>query len=115
MARIIPLTTNEQIHHAISAAGYNILLLIQQHDLPSSLTMSQCARYSREYPFVKFYSIDIGQNSDLIHQFGLSYVPTMMFYRNGRKIHQLVGTDYATIERMLNSARVDGYGLSVRR
>jgi thioredoxin 1 len=39
----------------------------------------------------KFIKVDIDQSSDLANEFKILSVPTMMIFKNGEKIDQLVG------------------------
>ncbi|MFT8352453.1 thioredoxin [Clostridium saccharoperbutylacetonicum] len=39
----------------------------------------------------KFIKVDIDQSSDLANEFKILSVPTMMIYKNGEKVDQLVG------------------------
>ena len=53
----------------------------------------------------KFIKVDIDQSLDLANQFQISSVPTMVIFKNGEKVNQLVGfLPKEKIQEAINSA-----------
>lgn len=115
MARIIPIHSDEQASRAIAEPGYTAILFYKDGDCPSQSMIGQCCAYSRSYPFIGFWSINIDTYSGSLSRFSLSFVPTVIFYRNGKHVRAVIGTDYVDIERRMKSMEHDGPALNPQR
>lgn len=52
----------------------------------------------------KFIKVDIDQSLELANQFQISSVPTMMIFKNGEKVNQLIGfLPKEKIQEVINS------------
>ena len=50
------------------------------------------------------YGVDTDHNMELSQRFGISGVPTMIFFKNGKEVKKLVGfRDYDTLKREVES------------
>ena len=48
-------------------------------------------KISDEIPSVKICKINVDENTDLAVKFGIRSIPTMMVFKNGEKVEQLIG------------------------
>ena len=46
---------------------------------------------SQEMPQVKFCKLDVDEERDLAIEYGVESIPTLLFFKDGRVIHKLVG------------------------
>lgn len=46
---------------------------------------------SQEMPQVKFCKLDVDEERELAVQYGIESIPTLLFFKDGRVIHKLVG------------------------
>lgn len=46
---------------------------------------------SQEMPQVKFCKLDVDEERELAMQYGIESIPTLLFFKDGRVIHKLVG------------------------
>jgi thioredoxin 1 len=48
-------------------------------------------KLSREYRDVEFYKINVDDNQELAFEYGISSIPTVLFFRNGQVMGGFVG------------------------
>ncbi|MEM0351104.1 MAG: thioredoxin [Archaeoglobaceae archaeon] len=48
-------------------------------------------KLSREYKDVEFYKINVDENQELAFEYGISSIPTVLFFRRGRVVGGFVG------------------------
>lgn len=58
---------------------------------------------SEKYSDVGFFSVDVDDLSDVAMSEGVSSMPTIIAYQNGRLVQKVVGADPNAIERMIQS------------
>ena len=46
----------------------------------------------KKYTKLAFYGIDIDTNIGAVNQYQISSVPTLLFFRSGKLVHQIIGT-----------------------
>ena len=46
---------------------------------------------SQEMPQVKFCKLDVDEERELAMQYGIESIPTLLFFKDGKVIHKLVG------------------------
>ncbi|AEF95051.1 thioredoxin [Desulfotomaculum nigrificans CO-1-SRB] len=53
---------------------------------------------------VKIGKVNVDENRDLAQQFGVMSIPTLIFFKNGEKVDQVIGfTSKADLEKKLNA------------
>ncbi|GAB6158976.1 thioredoxin [Desulfotomaculum varum] len=53
---------------------------------------------------VKIGKVNVDENRDLAQQFGVMSIPTLIFFKNGQKVDQVIGfTSKADLEKKLNA------------
>ncbi|KJV65640.1 MULTISPECIES: thioredoxin [Ehrlichia] len=52
---------------------------------------------------VKIYKLNIEDNQDVAIRYGVSAVPTILMFKNGKKLSQVIGADVAKIINELNN------------
>lgn len=48
-------------------------------------------KLSREYRDVEFYKVNVDENQELAFEYGISSIPTVLFFRKGRVVGGFVG------------------------
>ncbi|MCC6028414.1 MAG: thioredoxin [Archaeoglobus sp.] len=48
-------------------------------------------KLSKEYKDVEFYKINVDENQELAFEYGISSIPTVLFFRRGRVVGGFVG------------------------
>ncbi|MEM1578681.1 MAG: thioredoxin [Archaeoglobaceae archaeon] len=48
-------------------------------------------KLSKEFRDVEFYKLNVDENQELAFEYGISSIPTVLFFRNGRLIGGFVG------------------------
>ncbi|AHC39502.1 thioredoxin [Ehrlichia muris] len=52
---------------------------------------------------VKIYKLNIEDNQDVAIRYGVSAVPTILMFKNGKKLSQVIGADVSKIINELNN------------
>jgi hypothetical protein len=94
-------------------SGYVIIIFGREGDWPSEHMTAKCAEYSRAFPYISFGTVDSSVAGTLVGGAMLTCVPTTAIYRSGVMCGRIEGTDYASLERALESTRRDGAALIV--
>ena len=58
---------------------------------PCKMQLPILEKISDEIPNVKICKINVDENTDLAVKFGIRSIPTMMVFKNGEKVEQLIG------------------------
>ncbi|MBS5037916.1 MAG: thioredoxin [Fusobacterium sp.] len=58
---------------------------------PCKMQLPILEKISDEIPSVKICKINVDENTDLAVKFGIRSIPTMMVFKNGEKVEQLIG------------------------
>jgi thioredoxin 1 len=53
---------------------------------------------AKQYPNADFYKIDIEKNNDAATKFGVRSIPHIVFWKDGKEVHHIVGADVAGIK-----------------
>ena len=59
---------------------------------PCKLVSPILEELSKEYPTVKFVKVNVDENPDLATQYSVFSIPTFVFFKDGKPVHQLSGT-----------------------
>lgn len=46
---------------------------------------------AEQMPKVKFAKVNVDDNPDLAGKFGISSIPCLLFFKNGKEIHRIIG------------------------
>ena len=111
MSRVVKIESSDHLLSVIKQNGYVVIIITKPNDWPSEQFTNKCAEYSRLFPFIQFGYIDATIAQSLTGRVSIDYVPTTIFYRNGVLHTQIIGTDYATMEKNLAFTRRDGPSL----
>ncbi len=57
--------------------------------------------FSKKYSNIKFYEIDIDEDEQLVNEMNVKSIPTFVFFENGKKINELVGSDFEKLKEMI--------------
>ena len=62
------------------------------------------AESSRAHTKVAFYKVDVDQSRDIAAEAGVKSMPTLHFFKNGKRISQIVGADIAALRDQVRKA-----------
>ena len=54
--------------------------------------------FSHQYEKAHFYKIDVDEVPDVAQELGIRAMPTILYFKNGEKIHEVVGANPKAIE-----------------
>jgi len=57
--------------------------------------------FSKTYNNIKFYEIDIDEDEQLVNEMNVKSIPTFVFFENGKKINELIGSDVEKLKEMI--------------
>lgn len=58
-------------------------------------------KFSEEYPQAKFYKVDVDAVPDVAQELGVRAMPTIMLFKDGQKVTEIVGADPQAIEHRI--------------
>lgn len=61
-------------------------------------------KFSEEFADVRFYKMDVDAVDDVAQELGISAIPTILLFRDGLKITEVVGAHTKTIESAIQEA-----------
>ena len=59
---------------------------------------------SVKYKNIKFFKIDVDKNPDVAEKYGITSVPTIIFFKKGREVSRLSG--YIRKDDVVNSLKI---------
>ncbi|CAL1540654.1 unnamed protein product [Lymnaea stagnalis] len=68
---------------------------------PCKAIAPHLAKWSEEYDDVTFVKIDVDENDETAESCGISAMPTFHFYKNGKKIDEIVGANHEKIKEKI--------------
>ena len=89
MSNIIKLDTNSFEKEVLNCSGVVLVDFWAEWCGPCKMLAPVLEEMADEYKQVKFVNVD--ENNELAIKFGIRSIPTMMIFKNGEKVDQLVG------------------------
>jgi len=84
--------------------------------VPCQNVASNFEKLAEAYPSVQFVNIDVDQNRETAVHCLISSLPAFLFFKNGKKIAEIVGTDIKQLEKMIKKqCKGNGSGTIDRR
>ncbi|XP_059167084.1 uncharacterized protein LOC131949283 isoform X2 [Physella acuta] len=68
---------------------------------PCKAIAPHLAKWAEEYDDVTFIKIDVDENEDTAEACGISAMPTFHFYKNGKKVDEIVGANHEKIKEKI--------------
>lgn len=65
---------------------------------PCKLIAPKVVAFSKKYEDVDFYKLDVDEVTDVAATLAVRAMPTFFFFKNGEKIHNVVGANVAALE-----------------
>jgi len=65
---------------------------------PCKVISPKIVEFAKQYPEVKFYKIDVDELPDVSQELGIRAMPTFLFFKNGKKVTEVVGANPGAIE-----------------
>lgn len=69
---------------------------------PCKMIAPKLEQWSTEYPAADFLKIDVDQLAELAQELGITAMPTFFFYRDGKKVKELVGANPTALKGYLD-------------
>ncbi|KAG2378840.1 hypothetical protein C9374_007988 [Naegleria lovaniensis] len=63
-----------------------------------------------KYPSSNFIAVNVDNSSDISSEYGVSSLPTFMFFKKGAKLGQVVGADMNKVEEMIKKHGIASSG-----
>lgn len=68
-----------------------VLDFFAQWCMPCKMFSPIFEKLGEKYPQIDFYKIDIDENRELVTEYSIESVPTIIFIKNGRVVNQEIG------------------------
>lgn len=91
MSNIIKLDTNSFEKEVLNCSGVVLVDFWAEWCGPCKMQLPVLEEISSEMTDVRVCKVNVDENNELAIKFGIRSIPTMMIFKNGEKIDQLVG------------------------
>ena len=91
MSNIIKLDTNSFEKEVLNCSGVVLVDFWAEWCGPCKMQLPVLEEISSEMTDVKVCKVNVDENNELAIKFGIRSIPTMMIFKNGEKVDQLVG------------------------
>lgn len=91
MADIIKVDISSFENEVLNHLGIVLVDFLAEWCGPCKMQLPILEKISDEIPSVKICKINVDENTDLAVKFGIRSIPTMMVFKNGEKVEQLIG------------------------
>lgn len=91
MSNIIKLDTNSFEKEVLNCSGVVLVDFWAEWCGPCKMQLPVLEEISSEMTDVKICKVNVDENNELAIKFGIRSIPTMMIFKNGEKVDQLVG------------------------
>ena len=91
MADIIKVDISSFENEVLNHLGIVLVEIWAEWCGPCKMQLPILEKISDEIPSVKISKINVDENTDLAVKFGIRSIPTMMVFKNGEKVEQLIG------------------------
>ncbi|KAG4302266.1 hypothetical protein PCK1_001538 [Pneumocystis canis] len=68
---------------------------------PCKAIAPQLVELSKKYPNVVFLKVDVDELCELASDYGISAMPTFLFFKNGEKMAEVVGASCSKVEQTI--------------
>lgn len=90
MSNIIKLDTNSFEKEVLNCSGVVLVDFWAEWCGPCKMQLPVLEEISSEMTDVKVCKVNVDENNELAIKFGIRSIPTMMIFKNGEKVDQLV-------------------------
>lgn len=98
---------DSEFDNKVTSCNDNILILVDFWAPwcgPCRSLEPQLEKLAQQYTEnVKIYKINIEDNQDVATQYGVSAIPTILMFKNGKKLSQVIGADISKIISEINN------------
>lgn len=91
MSNIIKLDTNSFEKEVLNCSGVVLVDFWAEWCGPCKMQLPVLEEISSGMADIKVCKVNVDENNELAIKFGIRSIPTMMIFRNGEKVDQLVG------------------------
>lgn len=98
---ITDVTSNDDFKKYTDAPEYCLVAFHDPTNGPSRMMNPKLEQFSREFPSIRFFRIDVNDLCDVANLYGISAIPTYQIVAWGQVFHQLVGGSKDKLEALL--------------
>ncbi|RUS18193.1 thioredoxine 2 [Endogone sp. FLAS-F59071] len=70
---------------------------------PCKIISPKFEEFSNKYTDALFAKVDVDEVADVAEEVSVRAMPTFMFFKNGKKVHEIVGPNAAKLEAAIKS------------
>ncbi|KAI9732176.1 MAG: Cytoplasmic thioredoxin isoenzyme 2 [Cirrosporium novae-zelandiae] len=71
---------------------------------PCKVIAPKVLEFSKKYPEVRFFKLDVDEVPDVAQELGIRAMPTFMLFKNGEKVGEVVGANANALEAAIKNA-----------
>lgn len=61
------------------------------------------SRFSKKYPDVRFYKLDVDESPEVAQELGVRAMPTFYVFKDGEKVADVVGANPVALEKAITA------------
>jgi len=94
------LENNDSFNTVLKNAGKSLVVIDFYADWcgPCKRLAPSLEKLAAQKTTVRFYKVNVDINEETAREQNIEAMPTILFFKDGKKIHQVVGADFAKID-----------------
>eukprot|EP00164_Ancoracysta_twista_P003387 GFYU01004523.1.p2 GENE.GFYU01004523.1~~GFYU01004523.1.p2 ORF type:complete len:114 (+),score=24.05 GFYU01004523.1:167-508(+) len=104
-SRVQVINSSQEFDVALAQAG-DSLVVVDFHALwcgPCQMIGPKLVEFSASYTNVTFLKVDVDEVIDVAERYGISCMPTFMFFKNMEKVDEFSGANVESLEKYIKN------------